>query len=576
MADGIRATPYRSSFAGSANDILGGLLGYMRDPRRTQQMQGLAGLLESTGIPKTVERLAYGEPLTNLQKANVPTLRPETAEALMTLLPVPSGASRAARAVDPVVQKYGPRLEQSLLPAFEAAYNRGGLTREMVEAMGTNTVSQMFIGPSSPLFNKDMALKASQMEKKGAKPQEIWQATGTVRAPDGQLRQEISDKASRYDPGSLEDLRALDDFDYLKQTQPLGGTLEHSELYKAYPDLSDVPVHFMPSERMKGAFGAYSPKNDRITLSDQLTPEKARSSALHEIQHAIQEREGFAVGGNTRDFAKLAFEANQQIDTLNNQMRDVVKLMDNPSISKQDKAELSSQYDDLMSQRMALVQQAQIDPMEAYGNLMGEAEARLTQRRMDLGPRQRRENFPFEYTGKTGYGLDVPPEGLIQMDADGTIIRSGLLGSSPTSVQRSSAESLLDYRGSHTAPGPDFGAPLHDLTGGGQMYPADVYSPKAAQYYGTGYAKADKEAFDLARRVKGNPDAEVTMYRAVPNSKDISEINVGDWVTLSQDYAKNHGDSVFQGDYKILKKKVKAKDLWTNADSIHEFGYHPQ
>lgn len=139
MADGIRATPYRSSFAGSANDILGGLLGYMRDPRRTQQMQGLAGLLESTGIPKTVERLAYGEPLTNLQKANVPTLRPETAEALMTLLPVPSGASRAAKAVDPVVQKYGPKLEQSLLPAFEAAYNRGGLTREMVEAMGTGS-----------------------------------------------------------------------------------------------------------------------------------------------------------------------------------------------------------------------------------------------------------------------------------------------------------------------------------------------------------------------------------------------------------------------------------------------------
>jgi hypothetical protein len=87
MADGIRATPYRYASAGAANDIIGGLLGYLRDPRRTQQMQGLAGLLESTGIPKTVERLAYGEPLTNLQQANVPTLRPETADALMTLLP---------------------------------------------------------------------------------------------------------------------------------------------------------------------------------------------------------------------------------------------------------------------------------------------------------------------------------------------------------------------------------------------------------------------------------------------------------------------------------------------------------
>ena len=133
-----------------------------------------------------------------------------------------------------------------------------------------------------------------------------------------------------------------------------------------------------------------------------------------------------------------------------------------------------------------------------------------------------------------------------------------------------------EYRGSHKAPGPDFGAPLHDLTGGGQMYPADVYSAKAAQYYGTGYPKADKEAFALAQRVRGNPDAEITMYRAVPKDENITNINAGDWVSLSKDYAKTHGESALRGDYKILSEKVKAKDLWTNADSIHEFGYQPQ
>jgi hypothetical protein len=134
----------------------------------------------------------------------------------------------------------------------------------------------------------------------------------------------------------------------------------------------------------------------------------------------------------------------------------------------------------------------------------------------------------------------------------------------------------VSYRGSHTAPGPNFGAPLYDLTGGGQMYPADVYSAKAAQYYGTGYAKADKEAFELAKKVRGNPDAEVTMYRAVPKDESISNINAGDWVTLSKDYAKNHGESVLGNNYKIISQKVKAKELWTNADSIHEFGYNPE
>jgi hypothetical protein len=134
----------------------------------------------------------------------------------------------------------------------------------------------------------------------------------------------------------------------------------------------------------------------------------------------------------------------------------------------------------------------------------------------------------------------------------------------------------LSYRGSHTAPGPDFGAPLYDLTGGGQMYPADVYSSKAVQYYGTGNPKADREAFALAHRLRGQPDAEVTMYRAVPKDEKITAINPGDWVTLSKDYAQTHGDAVLDGNYKILSQKVKAKELWTHADSIQEFGYQPQ
>ena len=66
------------------------------------------------------------------------------------------------------------------------------------------------------------------------------------------------------------------------------------------------------------------------------------------------------------------------------------------------------------------------------------------------------------------------------------------------------------------------------------------------------------------------------MYRAVPKDESITSINPGDWVTLSKDYAKTHGESVLENNYNILSQKVKAKDLWTNADSIHEFGYQPQ
>jgi phage-Barnase-EndoU-ColicinE5/D-RelE like nuclease5 len=80
MADNIQATP---------RNYLGGLLSdaykWMQSPERTQQMQGFAGLLGTTGLPQTVERMAYGEPLTNIGRANVPLLKPETADALMTV-----------------------------------------------------------------------------------------------------------------------------------------------------------------------------------------------------------------------------------------------------------------------------------------------------------------------------------------------------------------------------------------------------------------------------------------------------------------------------------------------------------
>ena len=107
MADYISATPQ--------NPLLGLLYGgydYLRSPQRTQQMQGLASLLESTGLPKTIERMSYGEPLTNIGRANVPLLKPETAEAMMTVAPM---AGPAARATAKGVQRAGGLLGQEMV-----------------------------------------------------------------------------------------------------------------------------------------------------------------------------------------------------------------------------------------------------------------------------------------------------------------------------------------------------------------------------------------------------------------------------------------------------------------------------
>jgi GNAT superfamily N-acetyltransferase len=95
----MRPTP-RNEFFGLLSDAMAGGLEYMRDPQRTQQLQGLAGLLESTGIPKTTERMAYGEPLTNIGRANVPLLKPETADALMTVAPFAPKGMKMIRATE--------------------------------------------------------------------------------------------------------------------------------------------------------------------------------------------------------------------------------------------------------------------------------------------------------------------------------------------------------------------------------------------------------------------------------------------------------------------------------------------
>jgi hypothetical protein len=131
------------------------------------------------------------------------------------------------------------------------------------------------------------------------------------------------------------------------------------------------------------------------------------------------------------------------------------------------------------------------------------------------------------------------------------------------------------YKGQHAAPMKDSGQPLHNLSG---IYPDDFYSFEAANLYGHGMDKArDARVIRQLQVFKDRPSATVTIYRAVP--KDLprgSKINQGDWVTTDRQYAIEHGLGALNGNYKIISKTAKARDLFTNGDSIYELGYDPQ
>ena len=122
----------------------------------------------------------------------------------------------------------------------------------------------------------------------------------------------------------------------------------------------------------------------------------------------------------------------------------------------------------------------------------------------------------------------------------------------------------------HQAPTNDgFNAPLYDLT---KVYPKDIYSSNGVRYYGEG-ANYDYESIRKIERVKDKPESKIRVYRAVPKDVREDNIRVGDWVTLSLEYAHLHGKSHIKSPYRIMVLATKAKNLWSDGNSINELGF---
>ena len=138
---------------------------------------------------------------------------------------------------------------------------------------------------------------------------------------DGKLRAEIdaSQAQLKTAPGmpylSRLDLLA-EDIRYLKNPRKegvLSDYLDYSELYDAYPRLKKMPVYVF-KDRNRQEAGWYDSQDDSIAVNlSSLGPLwNQRSTLLHEIQHAIQEYEGFAEGGDS-GFAErvLSYQRNR-------------------------------------------------------------------------------------------------------------------------------------------------------------------------------------------------------------------------------------------------------------------------
>lgn len=114
---------------------------------------------------------------------------------------------------------------------------------------------------------------------------------------------------------------------------------------------------------------------------------------------------------------------------------------------------------------------------------------------------------------------------------------------------------------------------LLEVINGQHTAPEDYFDPKVgARYYG--YTdKAGQESYRTIKRLMDNPEEDVVVYRTVPKDLKATKIEDGDWITFSKTYAKQHGESRFDGDYKIITQKANPKDVWWDVNDINEWGY---
>jgi hypothetical protein len=177
----------------------------------------------------------------------------------------------------------------------------------------------MFIGKGAKTWDALAADKAAQMEKAGTDPRAIWKETGTFRSPDGHLRQEIDDSAASYRPGAVAAaLKARDEIH-----APMRDVLDHRPLYDAYDKLG-LHGWKVSSSQVGSADGHYNHMAGNVVLNPDIAYglSSGKSTTLHELQHAIQAREGLARGGSPFTAPMFATEARR--DELSPYYRDKI------------------------------------------------------------------------------------------------------------------------------------------------------------------------------------------------------------------------------------------------------------
>lgn len=245
-----------------------------------------------------------------------------------------AGATQFAEAVQSEVQQS----ERASEPAQTSQETRGSPEGRFSLA-----------GQKARTANSQTLQIAEQMEQEGASREEIWQETGWTRTMDGKnWRFEIDNSEAEYRGGGdaqfreahadyaeyqdllqkmfegtiseseMQRMEQLDDIwsgEYARMRErvesgnaTLADVLQHDSLYEAYPELRDVKVRLESDTGSKN--GSYDPRTNTITISEDKPGDSAKvGTMLHEIQHAIQQIEGWESGASPEYWAAREYES---------------------------------------------------------------------------------------------------------------------------------------------------------------------------------------------------------------------------------------------------------------------------
>lgn len=289
----------------------------------------------------------------------------------------------------------------------------------------------MFAGRNAKTANLKALSRAEDMAGKGASREDIWNDTGWFQGADDKWRFEIDDSEAAMK--------------WRKQGL-LSKVLKHDDLYAAYPSIGDIKTRRESGLAGLSGAGGYKPQGEGwfsrffspASIHYSAYADRPRKTLLHEAQHALQQKEGFARGARSDEYSYIADKRDADIHKPDSEFAHAKKAVsayademmkrDGLSTVRPDwKAASEEDFLRVMddgfawdSQRQAYEDRAYADLNRlAYDRSAGEVEARNVQVRADMTPEQRRatppwltQDVPFEkqFVQQYGQRSPLPPQ----------------------------------------------------------------------------------------------------------------------------------------------------------------------